>query len=227
MKKKIILSSILVIVLCLCVVVGSTFALFTEETRVNIAATAGNLDVKAEIVTEDAQYRSLGETFKKESALIDPENRVTHFVNGGTAEFDGGKLILSKVTPGDAVKFDVKVTNNSDVAVKYTARYTAKFVDKNGNEVVPKDKDGNTVTGEMLKVKITYNNGLTFTGSNEYAILERPGSEVKTAVFTVEVEFPNGTEAHDNQYQGLSVAIDFVVEVVQYNGVDANGNLIG
>ena len=41
MKKKL-LSSLLSLVLCFTLVVGSTYALFTSESKVNVAVTAGN-----------------------------------------------------------------------------------------------------------------------------------------------------------------------------------------
>ena len=48
-KKKILLSSVMVIALCLSLIAGSTFALFTSESKVNIAVTSGKVDVKASI----------------------------------------------------------------------------------------------------------------------------------------------------------------------------------
>ena len=219
MKKKIILSSALVIVLCLCVIAGSTFALFTEETNVNIAVTAGDLDVTAVINEEDILYKSLNETFKTEGELT----RVTHFANGGSAELNGSLLTLTNITPGDAVSFDVTVTNTGDVAVAYTVKYNAYFVDDNGDEITPTDEEGNALA-DMVTVKVTPKDSTnTFTGVNTYVAL---GGYNATADFTVVVEFPNGTIEHDNQYQGLGMAIDFTVEVVQANGVKADGTLI-
>lgn len=49
MKKNIILSSVLTILLCVSLIAGSTFALFTSESSVNIAVTAGNVEVVATI----------------------------------------------------------------------------------------------------------------------------------------------------------------------------------
>ena len=219
MKKKIILSSILVIVLCLCVVVGSTFALFTENTKVNIAATAGDLEVEAEILADAAKYKSLNESFELAENLLNDEDRKTHFANGGSASFKDGTLTLDKITPGDAVQFDIKVTNNSDVSVQYTARYEAKFKvytnEATGEyELVDSvvNKYGEIVTAEMLTVTVNYG---TFGNGTVYAVLGAPGD---SATFTVEVEFPNNGY-NDNKYQGLSVVIDFHVDIVQYNGV--------
>ena len=218
MKKKIILSSVLVIVLCLCVIAGSTFALFTAETNVSIAVTAGKLDVTATIDQENVRYKSLNEEFKVASELT----RTTHFANGGKAELTANTLQLSNITPGDAVAFDVAVVNGGEVAVAYTVKHDVKFVDADGNVVEVKDADGNPLP-DMVTVTVTPKGSNTvMSGQNAYADL---GGKNATAEFTIVVEFPNGTVKHDNQYQGLSVAINFTVEVVQANGVD-NGNLI-
>ena len=49
MKKKVLLSSIATIALCLCLIAGSTFALFTSQDNVNIAVTAGEVEMVAGI----------------------------------------------------------------------------------------------------------------------------------------------------------------------------------
>ena len=45
MKKRIILSSVITMLLCLCMIGGATYALFTSETSVNIAVTSGKVKV--------------------------------------------------------------------------------------------------------------------------------------------------------------------------------------
>ena len=49
MKKKVLLSAVVTIALCLCLIAGSTFALFTSKSETNIAVTAGNVDVTASV----------------------------------------------------------------------------------------------------------------------------------------------------------------------------------
>ena len=57
MKKKILLSSILTIVLCISLITGSTFALFTSESKVNVAVSSGKVEMVANI--ENLQTWSL------------------------------------------------------------------------------------------------------------------------------------------------------------------------
>ena len=51
-KSKVLLSSIASIALCSSIAVGGTFALFTSESKGNVAVPAGKVKVTAEIVEE-------------------------------------------------------------------------------------------------------------------------------------------------------------------------------
>lgn len=112
MKKRMLFASLLVIVLCVCLISGATYALFTSESEVNITVSSGKVEVKAEL--SDLKVYSL-----------DVEQANGNFENGGTATLDEneGKLLLSNVTPGDKVTFVLKVTNNSTVGIKYCVKY--------------------------------------------------------------------------------------------------------
>ena len=110
MKNKIIISSILTIALCLSMIAGSTFALFTSKSQTNIAVTSGKLEVVANI-NNDLSLTSLGVA------------QTGTFANGGTAQIvtvdEIPTLTLNKLTPGDSVSFSITVENKSDVAMKY------------------------------------------------------------------------------------------------------------
>ena len=57
LKRNIIVSAILTIMLCVSLVAGATYALFTSESKVNIAVTSGKVEVVADI--SDTEYKSL------------------------------------------------------------------------------------------------------------------------------------------------------------------------
>lgn len=102
MKKKTLLSSILTIALCLSLIAGSTFALFTSESKVNVAVTAGNVEVVATV--EDLNLSStLAAGNLNETSATEQDNTIT----------------LSKIVPGDVVTFNLRIKNNSDVSIKY------------------------------------------------------------------------------------------------------------
>ena len=104
MKKKvgIIASSVATIAVCASMVVGSTYALFTSEDKVDISVTAGNVEIKA-------VAQNLNTDYDKE------------YVTSSNVEADiaGNTVSLNNMTPGDIVTFDIVVENKSTVSIKY------------------------------------------------------------------------------------------------------------
>lgn len=104
MKKKL-LSSLLSLVLCFTLVVGSTYALFTSESKVNIAVSSGTVNVVASV--KDVELYSMG------------VKQTDKFENGGTATVNGGNLALNGVTAGDKAIVTIAMENKSDVTINY------------------------------------------------------------------------------------------------------------
>ncbi len=138
MKKKVILSSILTIALCLCLIAGSTFALFTSESKVNVAVQAATVDVVA-----------TAENFQLSSTLGSNVDGTVLNYDPATNEFT-----VVNMVPGDVVTFDLRIHNNSNVSVdirtllsvtqdnglwsglKVTFNTITHVVDGNGNAVI-------------------------------------------------------------------------------------------
>ena len=108
MKNKIIISSILTIAMCVSLIAGSTFALFTSEDSVNIAVTSGKIEVVAKVDAATLTTSSLGVA-----------QTAGAFANGGSATLSGDTLKLDKLTPGDKATFSITVENKSNVAMNY------------------------------------------------------------------------------------------------------------
>ena len=112
MKNKVIISSILTIAMCFSLIAGSTFALFTSKSEVNVAVTSGKVSVVAYVEDSSLSTSSLG---------VAQENG--RFANGGTANIvtENGtqKLELMNLTPGDVASFLMKVENKSTVDFQY------------------------------------------------------------------------------------------------------------
>lgn len=116
MKKKvgIIASSVATIAVCSSMIIGSTYALFTSEDKVDIAVTAGKVEVTATVDENSLALTSMGEV---------QEGNV--WANGGQAGFsDEAVFTLNNITPGDKAQFDIKLTNSSSVNVKYRLSYS-------------------------------------------------------------------------------------------------------
>lgn len=223
MKKKALLSSIFVILLCISVIAGSTLALFTDVAGVNIAVTSGKVDIAATYDTTSMKGWSLDGDTADTYTQIDPDNGVVKFVNGGTAQFntEGTGIIIDKMTPGDKISFNLNVANTSDIKIQYRVRmYTT----------VPSGAK-NLAPALETTVKVDNNNTIvldkiTTTPTSNWITVD-PNGTIGTIAVTV--EFPNNydviapnddwTANPDNEYQGAGTTIYFVIEAVQYNGV--------
>lgn len=210
MKKKVLLSSIATIALCLSLIAGSTFALFTSKSQVDVAVTSGKVEVAAAIDEASLAGESIGVAATKDA------NGVLHFANGGTAKLDGATLTLDLVTPGDFVNLTVAGTNTSTVAVKY--RYVVELREA-------------SVLASALTVMIDgtkcilANDGKTYYASawTEYdATVGMSSAEISIGLDKT----VGNTDADGNSYHNQSVALIIRLEAVQANGVDQNGNLV-
>ena len=105
-KSKILISALVVIALCVSLIAGTTFALFSSEDNVNITVSSGKVSVKA----------TVGEITK--STSIDGKEPVVE------ATVVGGKVTLDKMVPGDRVSFPISVSNEgTTVKAAYSVAY--------------------------------------------------------------------------------------------------------
>lgn len=114
MKKKILASSVLTIALCLSLIAGGTFALFSVSSETNVAVTSGKVDVVATI--KNVQMGSeLGSNVPETSyTMSEGENEIA----------------ITGMVPGDFITFELHVQNNSNVTVNY--RTVLKVMENSG-----------------------------------------------------------------------------------------------
>lgn len=206
MKNKVLLSSILTIALCLSLIAGSTFALFTSESSVGIVVTAGNVDVQASLsVLELYSVKPTvnGKIKDEFGGSYEYEGPLAKFANGGTAKVDEdtGVLNLKQITPGDKVQFGINVTNKSDVTILY--RYVVEYAGDNEDAELMMSGLLVTVDGTTYPVLESF--------TSKWVALQ-PGSDVKDIPVVIELPVTAG-----NDYQGLTTDIKVTVEAVQGN----------
>lgn len=178
-KRSIVVSAILVIALCVSLVAGATFALFTSESSVNITVSSGKIDVVASI---DADSIAVGTTLASPS--------------GAEAVLDAnGDIALNGIVEGDYVTFNIKVTNNSTVAVKYRT-------------IISCTADNGLFTGLVISIDGAEYTRTIVTGYSDLAV----GSG--TITVPVKIALPEGA---GNAYQGKTCTITYRVEAVQGN----------
>ena len=200
-KRKIIIPAILSILACGSIAAGSTYALFTSESKVNVAITSGKVEVAA-IIENFKTYSGKELTGNATNDEVAETEVQGTFTNGGTASLNDEKktLTLENITPGDKVELSIKVKNNSNVKAKY--RTVIKRTDNDG-------------LFEGLKVTIgeeeSKQNFYGFTSTSKYADLN-VGSNEETIKVTIELPSDRG-----NEYQGKKCTLEYSVEAIQSN----------
>ena len=215
-KSKTFVGALLSIALCVSLITGATFAIFTSEANVNIAVTSGTVKVTAE-VTGFTLYSPT--TLNADGSVANMENAATEnaFKNGGTAAMNGGKLQINGITPGDKATVELTITNEGNVSTLYRYGYTLLSSEGEAydGEALTLFEGLNFVFDEMNAKTVT-DTETNVTVAYKTAYAELPESKTVTAV----VELP-GTAG--NKYQDLSLTIAFVVEAVQAN-IDTTNN---
>ena len=227
MKRRTIITSVLVIVLCLGLISGSTFALFTSEDSVNIAVTSGKVKLTA---TLDTLKVYSANPYLTEGTLVDKidptdttgtltgtfagtyyyeQQSGTTFKNGGTAVISDSDqtLTLTNVTPGDKVSVNVNIENSSNVKIKYRIRVN---VLENENEETASSLD--LFNGLVTKIDGTVLNGVIRV--NNWTLVDPSVNNGEIADVPVEIYLPLDA---GNEYQDKTTQIRIIVEAVQNN----------
>ena len=191
MKRNVIVSAFLAIALCMSVIAGATFALFTSSAKVNLSITSATVKVSADV--ENLKLYSTTEVNPATNEGKKQDLTGNTFLLGGTANFTDGVLTLDRLAPGDGVTFDIKLTNKSNIDVKYRV-------------VIGEATGGNLADALDITVNGDKYEGAINTEWNEVeANADIPSVPVK-------VELP---VAADNDYAEKTVSLDITVEVVQ------------
>ena len=191
MKRNVIVSAFLAIALCMSVIAGATFALFTSSAKVNLSITSATVKATADV--ENLKLYSTTEVNPATNKGTKKDLTGKTFLLGGTADFADGVLTLDRLAPGDGVTFDIKITNKSNIDVKYRV----VIGEATGSDLA--DALDITVNGDKYE-------GAINTEWNEVA------ANAEIPSIPVKVELP---VAADNDYAEKSVSLDITVEVVQ------------
>lgn len=188
MKKRIILTSVLSIAMCLSLIVGATMAFFGSESKANISVTGANVNVVASI--DPATGFTTYSNGKTSEELGYPNGE---FENGGTASIDEeGTLVLNAISPGDSVKVRVDIYNDSNIRIQYRAR----VVCEEGEEFL-----------ELFEIE----NDIRHMA---WQIAEI-GNDLKDEIVEVTIGLPEDVNLED--FEGQTIKFAIVVEAVQAN----------
>ena len=210
-KVSIILSALAAIGVASSVMAGGTYALFTSESKVNIAVTSGKVDITATISDLEAYSPT---SIDANGTIVDETNAATNdstldahvFKNGGKAAIVENSLKLDGMTPGDKVSFKIKLTNNSNISIKYRTKVAKVSENASSN--------GSTESNlfNRLKIKIGDIEISSETSATSWTELSLGTTEV--ASYDCSVELPATVT---NTYQNKSCSLSFTVEAMQGN----------
>lgn len=192
MKKKLILTSILSIVMCFSLICGATFALFTSEDKVNIAITSGTVNVTANIDENSVKTKQLYDTDYTQGK----DNMFE-----GEATFNEQGLTLNKLVPGDGIMFNIVVKNNSNVKIQYRT-------------IILCENDTGLFSGLEMSINNEKYNGVSYVA--DWTLLDVGAGD---AVIPVVIELPDDA---GNDYQDKTCTISYKVEAVQGNADTEN-----
>lgn len=193
-KRSIIISAVLAIIMCVSLFAGATLAIFTSDSKVNIAVTAGTVEV---VATLDEPVLSHKEA---DSSAEGGYKEVTGTFYAGTATLDENNqmLTVSNMVSMDKISFNIAIQNNSTVAVKYRT-------------VIMCEEDNGLF--EALTVSIgdnSFDGRTAITNYQELAV----GADVASVPVTIEIGADKGA---NGEYNAKSCTVSYKVEAVQGN----------
>ena len=191
-KVKALIGSALAIAMSTSIAAGGTFALFTDKAEVNVAITAGKVDVDANI---SALRLYSMDRYMGDDAVV--------FENLGTATLTNKTLTLTNITPGDKVEFDIDVTSMSNVKTKMRT----SIIDMSADDSLMKGLKI-VVDGEELDIV-----GSAAISSWK-TVDPTAGLDEEDKKMTVSIELP--AEA-GNEYQEKVANLTISLEAVQWN----------
>ena len=232
-RKRALVVSTATILLCLSIVAGATWALFTDTQVVKNHLVAGDLTISLTRTELTKTYLN-DDGFLVTEQVQKPTDEEVGFTNpSGKNVF--GLTVDEKVVPGSKYVATMKVNNQSDVAFNYWIRIDCKDEDAAkalANQIavtVYRDLNGD---GEIdMETKITPETEAVQTGCTVSSGLEDGDDENfvgllakgKNETFVVSVEFvdlgyeyENGVLSSDNNpAQGQDVEFDLIVYAIQ------------
>lgn len=200
-KVRTLLMACVMIMLCAAMIVGGTYALWSDNVTVENHLTSGTLQVKLERISLTKTYLD-DETGYLVTA--GPDTTIVDFTDTNTADDNVFGIEDEKVVPCSEYEAKLKLTNNGDVSFTY--------------DVIIKLNSESNALAEQLKVYIDGEDKGTL---DQYAVDGKAIISTQTMAkndaakeFTVKIQFINDTNIN-NDAQNKEVKFDLLVNAVQ------------
>lgn len=206
-KSRAILLSVLVALLCLAVILGATFALFTARREYEIGVNTGKIDVQGTLTLDKAWSESQAGVRTEVEANGATTLQVDQM---GSVTVDGEKITFSNMSIGDGAAFSLAITNASTVKMQYSVSVSAQ-----------------AQGGEALR-----DNLLVTVGDSELSLMDRAvylqpwtkvePTETQLSALNFEISLPWSALAAFEGQDVQSVTLTIVLEAVQANAQTAD-----
>lgn len=200
-KVRTLLVACVMIMLCAAMIVGGTYALWSDNVTVENHLTSGTLQVKLERISLTKTYLD-DETGYLVTA--GPDTTIVDFTDTNTADDNVFGIEDEKVVPCSEYEAKLRLTNNGDVAFTY--------------DVIIKLNTASNALAEQLKVYIDGEDKGTL---DQYAVDGKAVISTQTMAkndtakeFTVKIQFINDNDIN-NDAQNKEVKFDLLVNAVQ------------
>ncbi len=212
--KKALRGSLFALFLCIVLLIGTTFAWFTDTASTGVnKIQAGNLDVGLEYATAWNEDGTVKTWTSAEGKILDFQKAA------GASE---GEAILWE--PGCKYKLpEIRVVNKGNLALKYTVKVTGIEGDEKLNEVIDWTMNGVDINTEQhLKAgeesaAMTLQGHMQESAGNEYQGLSIEGISITVYATQDTVE----SDSFDNQYDANATSADELKAALK-NGGDIN-----
>ena len=235
-RKRALIVSGSVILLCMTLIIGTTWALFTDTKNLKNHIQAGDLEItlKRTALTKttlnEKGYLESSEVQKSTDAPVDFTKPTANTVFDLATDKDGN--LTEKIVPGSKFVATMQIENNSDVAFGYWIRIDCKdedtskalaqqlkvtvYTDKNGDGTIDTDEKTQESDGSYVHTGLVIGGG----SKDDYVGVLEVGQKES---FIVAVEFEDrgysyvdGVLTSDNDLAQLQdVTFDLVVHAVQ------------
>lgn len=205
-KVRTLLMACVMIMLCAAMIVGGTYALWSDNVTVENHLTSGTLQVKLERISLTKTYLD-DET--GDLVTTDADTTIVDFTDTNTADDNVFGIEDEKVVPCSEYEATLRLTNNGDVAFTY--------------DVIIKLTSESNALAEQLKVYIDGEDKGTL---DQYAVDGKAIISTQTMAkndtakeFTVKIQFINDDDIN-NDAQDKEVKFDLLVNAVQKTTAD-------
>ncbi len=213
-RRRDILISCSIILLCLAIVVGVSYALFTDSVSVQNHLQAGTLDV--DLYRTNLKYNVLDTEDGYFNEIAD--NSRVEFTDSTEENIFGIDTQDAKIAPGSYFEAELELENNGNVAFTYGVKIVMSKDATNDHHLeeqllvtITQDRNGNGTIEAEEKTCAPLSN---FIGDTPYAFGEMAADDDAQS-FTVRLEFQNLANDVNNKAQTEKAAFDLIVVATQ------------